>query len=320
MNRNIAKLYLISLVFLVLGACGKSERTQSFSGVTMGTAYTVKIADDTDISQQKIDDRLMQINQIFSTWDVESELSLLNKQPINQWISVSDELFYVLKASKEIEQETNGYFDSGIGRLIDVWGFGVKKITQKPIQKNIDRAFKNSSIRYLTLKDGQHKAIIKTRNIHINLSAIAKGYAVDAIATLLKTSNYLVEIGGEVRTHGTSHGKQWTIGIEQPNNTQPIAITLNDQAIATSGDYRNYSIWNGTRYHHILNPNTGRPANSNLASVSVIHPQTMIADAYATAMLAMGSHNAAILAKRLGLSVILILNQQHNFEVIKINH
>jgi len=306
-------------VFVALGACGKNEPTQSFSGVTMGTTYTVKIADDTDISQQQIDDRLTQISQIFSTWDAKSELSLLNKQPINQWIAVSDELFYVLKVSKEIEQKTDGYFDSGVGRLIDVWGFGVKKITQKPSQNKVSQAFKNSSIRYSTLKDGKNKAIIKIKDIHINLSAIAKGYGVDAIAKLLNTQNYLVEIGGEVRANGTHHGKAWAIGVEQPNNTQPMAITLNNQAIATSGNYRNYSLWKGTHYPHILNPNTGLPSNSDLSSASVLHPQTMIADAYATAMIAMGSRKATMLAKRLRLSVILILNQQHNFEVIKIN-
>lgn len=303
----------------MLGACGMEDETKSFSGSTMGTTYTIKVADNTKISQQKIDNKFKQINQIFSTWDANSELSLLNQQPINQWISVSDELFYVLKKSKEIHQQTNGYFDPGIGRLIDLWGFGAKKITQKPNKGAVLNALMNSSIRYLTLKDGQNKAIRKTRDIHINLSAIAKGYGVDLIVKLLNTQNYLVEIGGEVRSRGSNDGRQWTVGVEQPNNTKPIAIILNNQAIATSGNYRNYFIWEGRRYMHILNPNSGPLGKSDLSSVSVLHSQTIMADAYATAMMAMGSRKAITLAKRLKLPVILILNQQQNFKVVKIN-
>ncbi|WXU00516.1 MAG: FAD:protein FMN transferase [Catillopecten margaritatus gill symbiont] len=301
----------------MLGGCGESDEVQTFSGTTMGTTYTVQIAEETLVTQQKINDRLKEINKIFSTWDTESELSLLNKHPINRWIPVSDELFYVLKKSEEIYQQTHGYFDPAIGRLIDIWGFGVKKVIQKPSKSMIHEAFKNSSMRHLIFRGGQNKAIIKTRHIQINLSAIAKGYAVDEIAKLLNSQNYLVEIGGEVRTHGTNYSKPWTVGIEQPNN-KPITLTLTNQSIATSGNYRNFFIWNGARYMHILNPTTGLPANTDLSSVSVLHPQTTLSDAYATAMMAMGSRNATALAKQLNLSVILILNQQNQFKVINL--
>jgi thiamine biosynthesis lipoprotein len=271
------------------------------------------------IFQQKIDDRLIQINQIFSTWNTKSELSIVNQQSIGEWIKVSDELFYVLKTAKEIHQQTDGYFDPGIGHLLDTWGFSANKQSQKPSQIEIYKAFINSSIRYLIFQDGSNKAIKKTRDIHIDLSAIAKGYGVDAIVKLLNTQNYLVEIGGEVRSGGSNNGKLWTLGIEHPNKATPITITLKNKAIATSGNYRHYFIWQGKRYMHILNPHTGLPANSDLASVSIIHPQTMLADAYATAMMAMGSQRAIALAKQLGLSVILILDQQAHFKVIKIN-
>lgn len=303
----------------MLGGCGKSNKMQSFSGATMGTTYTVKVADNSDITQQQIDDKLKQINKTFSTWDAKSELSLLNKQPTKQWIGVSNELFYVLKKSEEIHQQTNGYFDPAIGRLIDIWGFGAKKVIQKPSRNMIYEALRNSSIDYLKFRDGQNKAIKKIKDIQINLSAIAKGYGVDVIAKLLNSKNYLVEIGGEVRSYGSNGDKPWTVGIEQPNSIKPITRILNNQAIATSGNYRNYFIWEGKRYMHILNPNNGLPANNDLYSVSVLHPQTMMADAYATAMMAMGSQSAITLAKRLKLPVILILNQQQNFKVVKIN-
>ncbi|SFV85740.1 Thiamin biosynthesis lipoprotein ApbE [hydrothermal vent metagenome] len=319
MNRSIVKLYLIAIAFLTLGACGTDGKVQTFFGTTMGTTYTIKVAGTTVATQQKIDERLKQLNKTFSTWDDQSELSLLNKQPINHWISVSDELFYVLKKSKEIHQTTNGYFDPGAGRLIDVWGFGVKKVIQKPSRSMVHTALKNSSIRYIIFRDGRNKAIIKTRDIHINLSAIAKGYAVDELAKLLNTKNHLIEIGGEIHAQGINYNVPWTVGIEHPANTSVTSIILDNQSIATSGNYRNFFIWNGIHYAHILNPITGIPVISDLSSVSVLHSQTMIADAYATAMMAMGSHNAIRLAKRLNLSVILILNKRANFKVIKIN-
>jgi len=96
-------------------------------------------------------------------------------------------------------------------------------------------------------------------------------------------------------------------------------MVLNNQAIATSGNYRNYFVWEGGRYMHILTPSNGLPANTDLTSVSVLNKQTMMADAYATAMMAMGSEKATELAKRLNLSVVLILNQQYDFKVVKIN-
>lgn len=304
---------------MALGACDINKKTRTFTGSTMGSTYSVKVVDDKSISQQAIDKKLKQVNQIFSTWISKSELSLLNQQPVNKWIKVSDELFDVLKVAKQIHQQTNGYFDPGIGRLVDAWGFGVNKQMHKPNQAKVQAALASSSIQYLMLKDGANKVVKKTKDIRINLSAIVKGYAVDEIAKLLNTPNYLVEIGGEVRSGGSNDGKAWTLGIERPNNTQPIAITLEDKAIATSGNYRHYFIWQGKHYMHILNPRNGLPASSDLISVSVIHSQTMVADAYATAMMAMGSQKAIALAKRLHLPVILILNQQIDSNVVKIN-
>ncbi|KAA0449561.1 MAG: FAD:protein FMN transferase [Candidatus Thioglobus sp.] len=317
MNLNITKLYPI-IAILLLASCSFGVKMQTFSGSTMGTTWTLKTT-STNISQQKIEERLKQINAIFSTWDASSELSALNQYSVGEWFPVSKPLFYLLQQSQQLRRKTNGYFDPGIGRLIDIWGFGTQKITQKPSKIDLQQAFKNSSIRYLLLRDGQNRAVKKTQDIQINLSAIAKGYAVDALAELDGGQNYLIEIGGEVLASGNNQGNSWTVGIEKPDHSQPIAIKLNNQAIATSGDYRNYFSWNGKRYQHIFNPQNPLPTSNDLSSVSVIHPQAMIADAYATALLAMGKSRAIALAKKLKLSVILILSQQQNFKVLKIN-
>jgi Membrane-associated lipoprotein involved in thiamine biosynthesis len=284
----------------------------------MGTTYTIKTI-GIGVAQRQIEQVLSKVNQTFSTWDPNSELSLLNRKPINQWIDVSSELFFVLSQSQKLHQQTHGFFDPGIGRLIDAWGFGSVKVDHKPSRAQVSKLLPLSGIQYLQLKNGKVK---KTKNIYINLSAIAKGFGVDQVARLLSehwVNNFLVEIGGEVIARGKNGDKEWTLGIEQPDGGTPISIKLNNQAIATSGNYRNYFVWEGEPYMHILDPSSGLPARSDLASVSVLHKQAMLSDAYATAMMAMGSKKAVDLARQLNLSVVLILNKHFDFKVVKIN-
>lgn len=288
------------------------------NGVTMGTTYLIKTPSK-PIDKTAIDKRLNQLNGIFSTWDENSELSLLNKKPINQWHSVSAELFFVLQQSKALQQQTQGYFDPGIGRLIDLWGFGTAKVTHKPKATQVREILENASIQYLLLQAGKVK---KTRDIHLNLSAIAKGYAVDQIGQLLrrqKHQDFLVEIGGELLAGGKNAKHFWKIGIEMPDNTAVIEQILHNNAIATSGNYRNYFVWENQPYAHILNPHNGLPVVSDLASVSVLHPQAMMADGFATAMMLMGSKQASSLANRLNLAVIMILNKTHQYQVLRLN-
>jgi len=312
--------YGLILILFLLSGCLEKENSDVINGESMGTRYSVNALGDKRVSQELINIRLEQINQIFSTWQEDSELSKLNHASVGSWVSVSGELHKILKTSKELYYQTEGYFDPGIGRLIDLWGFGAKGgRTEVPQREEISNAFALSSIKYLIIEPGRVK---KTKDIHINLSAIAKGYAVDEIARLIKGSgvtNFLVEIGGEVLASGTNNGDHWIVGIERPDNKTPIGLELIDASIATSGNYRNFFIWEGAKYMHIFNPTTGLPANNDLTSVSVIHPQSAMSDAYATAMMAMGSSKAIELAKKMKLSVLLMAIKEDNVEIIKIN-
>lgn len=307
---------LIIFLFLSLSACTQKQPLEQITGKTMGTRYLIQSTQP--INPIQISQRLEQINQIFSSWDINSELSVVNQQPVNQAILLSDELSKVLAKSINIHQKTGGFFDPGLGRLIEVWGFGVAKTNNKPSKNAVAQAFKNSSISQSVLTNQQ---FIKHADIWLNLSGVAKGYAVDEIAKLLASQNierFMVEIGGEIKVKGS-----WTIGIETPTGQPPIKIELTDESIATSGNYRQYFVWEGGRYAHILNPKTGLPAKSDLFSVSVIHPSNLQADAYATAMMAMGNQKAQQLAQRLGLKVVLILNKCDrpclSHKVIKLN-
>ncbi len=296
---------LIVLLFFGLSSCLQTQSVEQITGKTMGTSYTIKTQGKAD--QGLIDQRLKQINQIFSSWDQHSELSKVNQHPVGQPVRLSAELSKVLSESVQISIQTQGFFDPALGSLIDVWGFGVTKVAQKPGRNKVARALENASITKAMLKADQ---LTKQANIKLNLSAIVKGYAVDEIARLLDqqgVERFMIEIGGEVKVKG-----QWTIGIETPTGQAPIAIDLMNESIATSGNYRQYFVWEGERYAHILDPHTGLPVNSDLFSVSVIHPSNLLADAYATAMMAMGSVKAQQLAEKLKLKAVLILKSAHD--------
>ena len=308
---------LFIAIFLFLSACTQ-DTAQVLSGKTMGTTYTLKTP-DTKIDQNRVEKRLGQLNQVFSNWDPNSEVSRLNRHDTDQWLSVSDDLYTVLEASQVLYQQTQGFFDPGIGRLIELWGFGVSPAKGIPSATAIAQAQAQSSIAHLELKDGQVK---KHKDIHLNLSAIAKGYALDQLGELLSAQgaeNFMLEIGGEVLVRGSNDNQPWRIGVEMPDNQQPILLALNNQAVATSGDYRNYFYHQGQAYAHILNPKTGAPAKSDIASVSVIADSTLLSDAYATALQAMGSQRAMQLAKKYNLQVLMILNKDKEHQVIKLN-
>ncbi len=311
------KLYKLIAIFLFLTSCADND-VNVISGKTMGTTYMVKAVNST-VSKTTIDNRLWQINNTFSNWDSASELSKLNSAPVNKWIDVSNDLYLVLAQAKKINQQTQGFFDPGIGKLIDLWGFGAVSSSIKPTRKAVEESKIEASIDNLVLDNNKVK---KLKDISINLSAIAKGYGVDEIARLLANNgvdSFMIEIGGEVFARGSNLGSNWVVGIEMPNNQTPIAIKLKNEAVASSGDYRNYFIWEGKKYMHIINPNTGLPAKTNLSSVSVINSKTMLADAYATAMMAMGSEKAQSLANKLNLKTIMILNEEHSYKILKVN-
>jgi thiamine biosynthesis lipoprotein len=296
------KLFTI-LVFLWLSACQSTDQNDEVEGRTMGTSYTIK-AQSIKIDQQQVDQRLKQINQIFSNWDQNSELSTLNRQPVGKVANISSDMAFVLSEAVDLHHQTNGFFNPGMGQLIDVWGFGVADVKHKPSQSEIAKALDNSLVKQLKLNKLK---LEKSADIQLNLSAIAKGYAVDEIAKILNnhhSKRFMVEIGGEIKVKG-----DWLIGIEAPVGQPAIAINLVDESIATSGNYRQYFVWQGKRYAHILDPHTGLPVDSDLFSASVVHQSNMLADAYATAMMAMGSVEAAKMAQQLKLKAVLILNK-----------
>jgi FAD:protein FMN transferase len=270
----------------------------SFSGATMGTRYRVTVVGDvsTDL-QTKVDSRLAEINSLMSTYDPESELSRFNKSQSNDWFEVSDETAKVVEFALQVSKATDGAFDPTIGPAVNLWGFGPAGRRGKPPSRSEIEAVKNLiGYQQLTFRS-KPPALKKTNSeICLDLSAVAKGYAVDEISYLLANAGYdshLIVLGGEVHARGTKpHGAKWEIGIEEPDQAgEPMrrSVFLVDMAVSTSGDWRNSFNHDGVRYSHVIDPITAKPVVHKLASVTVFANSSMQADAWSTALMVMGA-------------------------------
>lgn len=295
----------------------------------MGTQYHVTVVSSTptdpaDIPlRDDIDLLLQKINQQMSTYIDNSELSLFNQYQETDWFPVSKELANVVSAAQAVSKQTSGLFDVTVSPLIDLWGFGTESKLNLPTDAEINNALKAVGFESLEVRLSPPALRKLKKVLRVDLSAIAKGFAVDEVSTLLSArhfDNYLVEIGGEIRVKGfNSLGKPWRIGIETPNDVQQKVkeyLLLSDISLATSGDYRNYFMAKGRRYSHTINPTTGKPITHNLASVTVLHQSAMLADAYATALSVMGENKGKrfIAQEPHKLHVNLIMREKEIFE------
>jgi thiamine biosynthesis lipoprotein len=283
----------------------------------MGTSYSIKSTKR--INQKEIIEELGRINQIFSNWVSDSEINRFNQTRVNQPFSPSKEFQEVVEISKKIHLETGGYFDPGIHDLINKLGFGEKPAKEINSVDELKKLVNHSSIASIDLKSNQ---LVKRDEVQVNFSAIAKGYAVDLLADVLISKghqNFLIEIGGEVFAQGKKSSDPWKIGIQSPENRETLSISIHNEGVATSGNYLNFTLVDHQKVGHILNPKTGTSENNHLFSVSVIHPKVAIADAYATALMAMPIDEAKRLILKEKLKVVLIVKQNKTYKVEKIN-
>jgi FAD:protein FMN transferase len=320
----------ILVIFLIKGASACQQTNYEIlilNGLTMGTTYSVKInADNAFVEKNKIsdgiDEILSEINQSMSTYIKESELSNINFSTVSDWQSISDDLFEVIDHAMNISLKTNGAFDITIAPLVNLWGFGPDELQNKiPTDEIIELTKKNTGYKKISIDKSLKKISKLDPNLHIDLSGIAKGFAVDKIARYLDKhgfKNYLIEIGGELIGKGLNKDNEiWQIGIENPNNNSDTIkriVQLKDMAMATSGNYMNYFEKDGVRYSHTINPVTGKPIKHKLASVTVLDNSAMNADALATAFMVLGPEKALSLANNLKIAVYLIIKDGKSFE------
>jgi len=316
---------IVFLAGLLLSACAQeAKQVVHLHGNTMGTTYNVKYVIDErgqiEGLQDEIDARLVEINKLMSTYDPTSELSRFNQNRYTTPVALSAETTKVVNEALRLGELSHGVLDVTVGPLVNLWGFGPNKRPEKvPSEEQVAEVRAYVGLDKINMTpDGLRKL---HPMVYVDLSTIAKGYGVDQVAEIMEKNNlhdYLVEIGGEMRVKGErGNGEEWLIAIEKPVSTERSVqkiVSVGTNAIATSGDYRNYYEMDGKRYSHLIDPRTGSPITHNLVSVTVVHPSSMTADGLATAFNVMGWDEAKALAEKEDLAVFLIKRTKDGFE------
>ena len=322
-------LALMGLAIFILG-CSEQKSTEEvlFSGPTMGTTYHMKVVgfplseQDKKNIQIEIDRRLELVNDQMSTYRPNSELSRFNQSVAVSGFEVSRDTAKVVLEALRLNKLTQGALDVTVGPLVNLWGFGPDNKPEKiPSEQQLTDIKQRIGIQHLSATETTLSKDID--GLYVDLSSIAKGYGVDVIAEYfasLGIENYLVEVGGELRINGVNaRGIDWQVAVEKPvagDQSVQEVISVGNNAIATSGDYRNYYELDGERFAHTIDPVTGKPIKHKLVSVTVIHPSSMTADALATALMVMGEKDGLEFAKQQELAVLMISKSDSGYNEV----
>jgi thiamine biosynthesis lipoprotein len=312
------------LAVFVLSGCQRTPDAQviGFDGLTMGTSFSLRWVDTRPERVEELRPLvaalLVEINRQMSTYIEDSELSRFNQAPAGTRMEVSEALAEVVGEALRISTLSNGAFDVTVGPLVNLWGFGPDgRIIKAPSADTINATRARTGYDNLSLEGRQ---LAKRGDQYVDLSAIAKGYAVDRLAALLQqqgVESYLVEIGGELRAAGHKpDGQPWRIAIESPvagERQVERVIAVSDVGIATSGDYRNYFEEDGQRFSHTIDPRTGYPIRHRLASVTVLRERCAEADALATTLMVLGDEAGYDFAVEQGIAAFFIIKQADGF-------
>jgi len=315
-------LFGVVLLFPAL-SCGQKPHTLTLveapagivfqlQGDTMGVRWNVTtMGADGELASitEDLQNAVGQVDEHMSTYKPDSEISRFGTASAHQDFAVSADTAFVVQEALRISALTDGAFDATVMPLVDLWGFGPAKASDSaPSAEQIAEALSRCGYQKVQLP-AVHTLRKSVEGLRLDLSAIAKGYGVDAMCAALDAAghqNYLVEVGGELRVKGvSSDGTPWRIGIDTPRDmTLPGtqlqgAMEVGDIAIATSGDYRNFREIDGKRVSHTIDPRSGYPVDHGLASVSILAPTCLEADALATACMVLGPEEALALIERL---------------------
>lgn len=292
------------LWILMFTACTKQKQYFEESGSVFHTIYHIKY-EGSEILTEKIDAEFQKFNLSLNPFNPNSIISKVNR---NEPVEVDDWFIEVFNRAKEVSDHSEGIFDITCAPLVNLWGFGFSKMDSVTPQM-IDSI--KQFVGYQKVRLDGRKVVKDDSRILLNCSAIAKGYASDVIARLLEregVKNYMVEIGGEVTMKGVNqNGKCWRIGINKPeddstgikNDIEEVVQLCKKGGVATSGNYRNYYVKDGKKYAHTIDPRTGYPSEQSILSATIVAEDCIIADAYATAFMAMGLEKAREAAKNI---------------------
>ncbi len=289
----------------------------------MGTTYKVILyGKDIKTSQIDINNIFERVNQEMSTYLANSSISQINTNDLFEWTKVSKGFINVLSFAIELCNATNGVYDVSVGRLVNTWGFGpteASHLTQDE-EKNIMEEVGCDSVQF------NHESVRRLKEVHLDFSSIAKGYAIDLVhlELLSDTSieSHYIELGGEIRTTLIKRHKiPWVVGIQDPENTNNFLIKLESDmfkefSVATSGDYRNFRVFDEQLISHTFNTKLGKPKVYSKSSVTVIAENAMKADALATALNAMEQEEAIKYSNLNNIKAIFISSQNKESNLI----
>lgn len=329
---SVNLLILLPTILLAMSGCsGAPTRLgpDTIAGNTMGTSYSVKLYQDSDPVPlerlgELIESELDSVNAQMSTYIEDSELSRFNASKSTDWFPVSLETAQVVQLALEIHEQTQGRFDVTVGPLVNLWGFGPSQGAKKiPDRVEVERLLESVGSGKLEARLDSPALRKKNPNLHVDLSGIAKGHGVDRLAAVLdelKIASYMVEVGGEIRAKGRrGDGRPWQIGIESPIEDRREllqVVSLLDRSLATSGDYRNLRQIEDRKFSHFIDPVTGWPAQTTIASATVLAEDCATADAIATGLMASELSQALELIEAYDWPVLLVVRSEEGFETI----
>ena len=310
-------LFVGGLFYVTFQRTPEPPKQTVVQGEALGTTWVVKssepYSEDAEASLRTIvESALAEVDAQMSTYRDDSELMAINRSASTEAMKVSPELRAVLSESLLVGSQSKGAFDVTVGPLVRAWGFGPDDRRTPPAEGMLEDLKSKVGLDKIRLEADQ---VWKSDpDVEIDLSAIAKGYAVDLVVSRLETSgrnNLMAEVGGEIVARGLNPaGKPWRLGIEKPSEDGRVVhevVELKDAAMATSGDYRNYYELNGQRVSHLIDPRTMQPIAHHLASVTVVASKCSTADAWATALSVMGEEDGLRLANDLGLAALFLV-------------
>lgn len=306
------------------------RNSETITGQTMGTTYSVKYLPKADTPKllqvgDLIEMELESVNVQMSTYRDDSEISRFNKSDSSDWFPVSAETAQVVDLSLEIHAMTDKHFDVTVGPLVELWGFGKSEASDSlPSDLEIKELLNSVGSDKLEVRSDPPALRKLVKKLQVDLSAVAKGHGVDRLAGVLdklRIEDYFVEIGGEVRTKGNGHhGGAWKVGIELPDReTRQVmrVVGISNKSMATSGDYRNFRTVKGSSFSHFIDPGSGRPVQTDIASVTVLAEDCATADAIATGLIASGRENAQALVEKHDLPVLMVFRQGDQLETFE---
>jgi thiamine biosynthesis lipoprotein len=316
--------FLPLLLLLLVVGCQPAQQVKEYQlqGKTMGTYYVVKFYSeqqpDLVALQQQLDTELELINDLMSTYRPDSELMRFNLQLTTEPVTLTAATAKVIAEAIRIGEQSGGMLDITVGPLVELWGFGARgRIEHAPEQAELDAIRARVGLDKIALNG------LELRKLHpevaIDLSTIAKGYGVDRLAEILLAEGYqsfMVDIGGDMRVGAAKPSGNWKIAVEKPVSSERSVqriLELNTMALATSGDYRNYFEEEGVRYSHLIDPLSGRPIQHRTVSSTVLHPDAITADAYATTIHVMPAEQALAFANQYQIAALLVVKTDQGF-------